>query len=212
MAGQAINVGQKTVSFVVSLFVMLYLLFFLLRDGRELYTSIRDAIPLRTEQLHAVATKFTLAIRSILKGTLVVALVQGVLGGLIFWVLGIHAPILWGALMAVFSLLPVLGAGLVWVPAAIYLLVSGAIWQGLVLFAYGVFVIGLVDNILRPLLIGKDTKIPDYVVLISTLGGIVVFGANGFVIGPVIAAIFIALWAVFSGSNPRAKDLHAGGK
>jgi predicted PurR-regulated permease PerM len=206
LAGRAINLGQRTVSFVVSLFVMLYLLFFLLRDGRELSTQVGDAIPLRAGQLQAVASRFTVAIRSILRGTLVIALVQGALGGLIFWVLGIHAPVLWGALMAVFSLLPVLGAGLVWVPAAVYLLVTGALWQGLVLFAYGVLVIGLVDNILRPLLIGQDTKIPDYVVLISTLGGIVVFGANGFVMGPVIAAIFIALWAVFSASNQRPRD------
>lgn len=205
LAGRAINLGQKTISFVVSLFVMLYLLFFLIRDGRELSTWVADAIPLAKGQQHAVAGKFTVAIRSILKGTLVIALVQGALGGLIFWVLGIHAPILWGAMMAVLSLLPVLGAGLVWVPAAIYLIVTGAIWQGLVLFAYGVLVISLVDNILRPILIGHDTKIPDYVVLISTLGGIVVFGANGFLMGPLIASIFIALWAVFSASNPRPK-------
>jgi predicted PurR-regulated permease PerM len=210
LAGHAINLGQKTVSFVVSLFVMLYLLFFLLRDGRELSARLGDAIPLGKGQQHAIASNFTIAIRSILKGTLIVALVQGTLGGLIFWVLGIHAPILWGAVMAVLSLLPVLGPGLVWVPAAIYLLVAGAVWQGLVLFAYGVFVIGLVDNILRPILIGQDTKIPDYVVLISTLGGIVVFGVNGFVMGPVIAAIFIALWAAFSVSHRRPRD-EAGG-
>lgn len=206
LAGQAINLGQKTISFVVSLFVMLYLLFFLLRDGRELSTWVADAIPLAKGQQQAVASKFTVAIRSILKGTLVIALVQGTLGGLIFWVLGIHAPILWGAMMAVLSLLPVLGAGLVWAPAAIYLVITGAIWQGLVLFAYGVLVISLVDNILRPILIGHDTKIPDYVVLISTLGGIVVFGANGFLMGPLIASIFIALWSVFSVSNQRPKD------
>jgi len=200
LAGRAINLGQKTVSFVVSLGVMLYLLFFLLRDGRQLFRWISDAIPLRTAQLQAIASRFTVAIRSILRGTIIVALVQGTLGGLILWVLGIHAAALWGALMAVFSLLPVVGAGLVWFPAAVYLVVTGAVWQGLVLFAYGFLVISVVDNILRPLLIGQETKIPDYVVLISTLGGIVVFGANGFVIGPVLAALFIALWAVFTES------------
>jgi predicted PurR-regulated permease PerM len=206
LAGRAINLGQRTVSFVVSLGVMLYLLFFLLRDGRELSIWIAEAIPLRKAQLQAIAIRFTVAIRSILKGTIVVAIVQGMLGGLIFWLLGIHAPALWGALMAVFSLLPVLGAGLVWFPTAIYLLVTGAIWQGLVLLAYGVLVISLVDNILRPLLIGQETKIPDYVVLISTLGGIVVFGANGFVVGPVVAALFIAFWTVFTASYQRPKD------
>jgi predicted PurR-regulated permease PerM len=123
-----------------------------------------------------------------------------------FWFLGFHAPVLWGALMAVLSLLPAVGAGLVWVPTAIYLLITGALWQGLVLFAYGVLVISVVDNVLRPLLIGHDTKIPDYVVLISTLGGIVAFGANGFVIGPMLAALFIAVWAVFSAAHQRPKD------
>ena len=206
LAGRAINLGQRTVNFVVSLSVMLYLLFFLLRDGRDLSIGIGDAIPLRKGQLQAITMRFTVAIRSILKGTIIVALVQGALGGLIFWILGIHAPALWGALMAVLSLLPVLGAGLVWAPTAIYLLATGSIWRDLVLFAYGVLVISLVDNILRPLLIGQETKIPDYVVLVSTLGGIVVFGANGFIIGPVLAALFIALWSVFSSSYQRPKD------
>jgi predicted PurR-regulated permease PerM len=206
LAGRAIDLGQRTVSFLVSLPVMLYLLFFLLRDRRELSISIGDAIPLRPAQLQEIAIKFTVVIRSILKGTMVVALVQGTLGGLIFWLLGIHAPVLWGALMGVFSLLPVLGAGLVWFPTAIYLLVTGAIWQGLVLLAYGVLVISLVDNILRPLLIGQETRIPDYVVLISTLGGIVVLGANGFVVGPVVAALFIALWDAFTASYQRPDE------
>jgi predicted PurR-regulated permease PerM len=166
---------------------------------------ITDAIPLRAEQKRALFSKFTIAIRAIVKGSIVVALVQGALGGLIFWLLGIRAPLLWAALMAVLSLLPVLGTGLVWGPVAVYFLATGAIWQGIVLIAFGVLVIGLVDNILRPILIGQDTKIPDYVVLISTLGGIAIFGANGFVIGPVIAAMFIAVWAVFSASRQGAR-------
>jgi predicted PurR-regulated permease PerM len=206
LAGQAINIGQTTLNFVLSLFVMLYLLFFLLNHGKGLSASIVDAIPLRAGLLQTIASKSTVAIRAILKGTLLVALVQGALGGLILWLLGFNAPVLWGGLMAVFSLLPIWGTALVWVPAAVYLLVTGAIWQGIVLFAFGVLVISMVDNILRPILIGHDTKIPDSLVLISTLGGIVMFGANGFVIGPVIAAIFIAVWTVFSASNPRLND------
>jgi predicted PurR-regulated permease PerM len=198
LAGQAINIGQTTVDFVVSLFIMLYLLFFLLRDGRELSRQIGNAIPLYAEQKRVFLGKFTGAIRATVKGSIVVALVQGALGGLIFWFLGIRAPLLWAALMAVLSLLPVVGTGLVWGPVAIYLLATGAIWQGIVLIAYGVLIIGLVDNILRPILIGQNTKIPDYVVLISTLGGIATFGANGFVIGPVIAAMFLAAWDSFS--------------
>ena len=132
-----------------------------------------------------------------MKGDLLVALLQGALGGLIFWFLGISASLLWAVLMAFLSLLPAVGAGLVWIPVALYLLATGAIWQGVLLIAYGALVIGLVDNFLRPILVGKDTKMPDYVLLISTLGGIEAFGLNGFVIGPVIAAMFIAVWTYF---------------
>jgi predicted PurR-regulated permease PerM len=104
--------------------------------------------------------------------------------------------VLLGVVMAFLSLLPAVGSGLVWFPAAVYLLATGATWQGVVLIAYGVLVIGLVDNLLRPILIGKDTKLPDYVVLLSTLGGLAVFGLNGFVIGPAIAAMFMAVWGI----------------
>jgi predicted PurR-regulated permease PerM len=109
--------------------------------------------------------------------------------------------------MAFFSLVPAIGAGLIWIPVAVYLLVTGAIWQGMVLIAFGALVIGLVDNFLRPILVGKDTKMPDYVVLISTLGGIATFGLNGFVIGPVIAAMFIAAWDIFSAPREIAKNV-----
>ena len=204
LAAQAINVGQYTLEFIVSLFVMLYLLFFLLRDGDGLSRRIKAAIPLRPEQQRELFDKFAIVVRATTKSTVVVALLQGALGGLIFWFLGIHAPLLWAALMAALSLLPAVGAGLVWLPVAIYFLATGAVWQGVVLIAYGVLVIGLVDNLLRPILVGKDTKIPDYVVLISTLGGIAVFGLNGFVIGPLIAAMFMAVWDIFSASKAGA--------
>jgi predicted PurR-regulated permease PerM len=201
LAAQALNIGQNTLDFIVSLFVMLYLLFFLLRDGDDLLGRIRAAIPLHPEQQRALVSQFTGVIRATVKGNLVVAVVQGALGGLIFWLLGIHAPALWAAVMAVLSLLPAVGAAVVWLPVAIYLLVTGATWQGIVLTAYGVLVIGLVDNVLRPILVGKDTKMPDYLVLISTLGGLAVFGINGFVIGPVIAAMFIAVWGMFAAAR-----------
>jgi predicted PurR-regulated permease PerM len=129
-----------------------------------------------------------------IKGNILVAALQGALGGIIFWLLGIHAPVLWGVVMALLSLLPAVGAALVWLPVAIYFLATGSVWQGVLLIGYGALVISLVDNFLRPFLVGKDTKMPDYLVLISTLGGIAAFGLNGFVIGPVIAAMFIAVW------------------
>lgn len=201
VASQAINLGQNTFNFIVSLFAMLYLLFFLLRDGDQLAGRIDRAIPLPPAQKRDLANRFTTVVRATVKGNVVVAVVQGALGGLIFWILGIHAAVLWGALMALLSLLPAVGAGLVWVPVAVYLLVTGSIWQGIVLTVFGLLVIGLVDNLLRPMLVGKDTKIPDYVILISTLGGIAIFGFNGFVIGPLIAAMFITAWDIFAGSS-----------
>ena len=108
---------------------------------------------------------------------------------------------LWAVVMAFLSLLPAVGSALIWLPVAIYFLVTGAIWQGVFLIAFSVLVIGLVDNILRPILVGKDTKMPDYVVLISTLGGMAIFGLNGFVIGPVVAAMFIAVWDIVASSR-----------
>lgn len=205
-AGQAFSIGLNTFDFIANLFVMLYLLFFLLRDEAALFARIKGAIPLRAEQQQALLLKFTVVIRATVKGDLLVALLQGALGGLIFWILGIGAPLLWAVVMAFLSLLPVVGAGLVWLPVAIYFLATGAVWQGLALIAYGTLVIGLVDNFLRPILVGNDTKMPDYFVLISTLGGLAAFGLNGFVLGPVIAAMFIAAWDIFSASRLEAKD------
>jgi predicted PurR-regulated permease PerM len=206
LAAQALNIGRGTANVIINLFLALYLLFFFLRDGGALSRRIRDAIPLRAEQKRALFTKFTIVTRAMFKGSLLVAAVQGALGGLIFWVLGIHAPVLWGVVMAFLSLLPAVGAALVWLPVAIYFLATGALWQGLVLMAYGALVIGLVDNLLRPFLVGKDTEMPDYLVLISTLGGISIFGLDGIVVGPVIAAMFIATWDIFSASRQEAEN------
>ncbi|WP_445490409.1 AI-2E family transporter [Rhodopseudomonas sp. RCAM05734] len=208
IAAQALDIGQSTFAFMVSLVIMLYLLFFLFRDGDALALRVKDAIPLRAGLRDELLEKFTVVIRATVKGSLLVALAQGALGGLIFWILGINAALLWAVLMAFLSLLPAVGAGLVWMPVALYLLATGSYIQGAILIAYGFFVIGLVDNIMRPMLVGKDTKLPDYVVLISTLGGIEVFGLNGFVIGPVIAAMFIAAWDIFS--TQRKQDSVAG--
>ena len=197
IATQALSIGQNAFDFFVSFFIMLYLLFFFLRDGGALSRRIKEAIPLDADIKRNLFSKFTTVIRATVKGNIVVAVLQGALGGLIFWFLGIHAPVLWGTLMAFLSLLPAVGAAIVWIPVATYFLATGAIWQGVLLIAYGVLVIGLVDNILRPILVGKDTKMPDYVVLVSTIGGMSLFGLNGFVIGPVIAAMFMAAWDIF---------------
>jgi len=201
VAPQALSIGINTFDFVIGLGIMLYLLFFLLRDGEALTERIKQAVPLRAGQKTALFGRFADVLRATVKGGIMVAIAQGALGGLAFWFLGIHAALLWAVLMAFLSLLPAIGAGLVWVPVALYLLATGSVWQGVSLILYGVLVIGLVDNLLRPFLIGKETKLPDYVVLISTLGGIQVFGLTGFVIGPLIAAIFMVSWEIFATSR-----------
>ncbi len=206
LAPQALSIGMNTFDFVIRLGIMLYLLFFLLRDGKALAEAIREAIPLRGEQKAALFTRFADVVRATVKGGILVAMAQGTLGGIAFWFLGIHAALLWAVLMAFLSLIPAIGATLVWLPVAIYFLATGAIWQGIGLILYGVLVIGLVDNLLRPFLVGKGSKLPDYVVLISTLGGIEVFGLNGFVIGPLIAAMFMVSWEIFAVSKRASGD------
>lgn len=197
LASQVFSLGQNTLDFLVSFFIMLYLLFFFLRDGPALTRRMTETLPLSAMIKRDLGGKFITVIRATVKGNIAVAMLQGALGGLIFWLLDIHAPVLWGTVMAFLSLLPAVGAALVWMPVALYFLVTGAVWPGLGLAAFGVFVIGLVDNVMRPLLVGKDTKMPDYVVLLSTIGGMALFGLNGFVIGPVIAAMFMAAWDLF---------------
>lgn len=198
LAPRAINIGQNTLQFLVSVGVMLYLLYFLLRDGATLANRISRAIPLADEQKHHLLRKFVTVIKATVKGNIAVAVTQGALGGLILWLLGIQGVLLWSVVMAFLSLLPAVGAGLIWGPIALYFLATGAIWQGIVLIAYGIFVIGLVDNVLRPILVGKDTKLPDYVILVTTIGGLTLFGLNGFIIGPLIAALFVAAWDLFT--------------
>jgi predicted PurR-regulated permease PerM len=195
---QALSIGHGAADFVFSVTVMLYLLYFLLRDGNEIARGIERSIPLPPEQQSALVEKFTAVIRATIKGNILVAALQGALGGLIFWILGLPAPVLWGVVMALLSLLPAIGSALVWVPTAIYLLLTGSIWQGIVLFLFGAFVIGLIDNFLRPRLVGHGTNMPDYIALISTLGGLATFGLNGFIVGPIVAALFIAVWHLFS--------------
>ncbi|OYT90264.1 MAG: AI-2E family transporter [Burkholderiales bacterium PBB3] len=198
IATQALSMGQFTFDFVANLFITLYLAFFLIRDGDSVLRLMRQGIPLSDAHKRELWIKFTTVIRATVKGNLLVAGLQGALGGVAFWVLGIGAPVLWAVLMAFLSLLPAVGAGLVWVPVAVYLLLQGALWQSLALIAWGVLVIGLIDNVLRPMLVGKDTRMPDYVVLITTLGGMAVMGINGFVVGPTIAAMFMAVWHIYA--------------
>ncbi|WP_273208023.1 AI-2E family transporter [Marinobacter subterrani] len=197
LAKQALGFGQNTFQFFLGLALMVYLAFFLLRDGSSLVELIIRALPLGDERERLLFAKFAEVTRATVKGNLLIALIQGALGGLIFWILGITGALLWGVVMAIVSLIPAVGAALVWVPAAIYLAAVGDLVEATVLTLFGVLVIGLADNVLRPILVGRDTKLPDYIVLLSTLGGIVMFGVNGFVMGPLVAALFMAFWGIF---------------
>jgi predicted PurR-regulated permease PerM len=197
LAKETFTIGQNTFSFLISLALMLYLTFFLLRDGKTLVQLIIKALPLGDERERALFTKFAEVTRATVKGNLVVAIVQGALGGIIFWILDIPGPLLWGVVMAFLSLIPAVGAAIIWFPVSLYLYATGAWISATVLVAYGAIVIGLADNVLRPILVGRDTKLPDYVVLFSTIGGIALFGINGFVIGPLVAALFMATWQIF---------------
>ena len=197
-ASHIFTFGQNTVRFAIMFFLMLYLLFFFLRDGKKIIDMIIHILPIGDERERYLLSKFAEVSRATIKGTLVVGAIQGTIGGITFSLLGIESAIFWGVVMTLLSILPAIGSALIWVPAAIYLITSGMLIKGIILILVGVFVIGMIDNILRPILVGRDTKMPDYLILLSTLGGISMIGISGFVLGPVIAAFFLTIWAMFA--------------
>lgn len=188
-----LGLTQNLMGFVVQFFLMLYILFFFFRDGPDLLQSLMRIMPLDDAKEWELMKRFASVARATVRGSMVVALVQGVIGGILFAVVGIPGALLWGVLMTVLSLLPI-GSGLVWGPTAIVLFIQGEVGKAIAIVIVGVLVIGLVDNFLRPRLVGQDTKMPDYLILLSTLGGIAWFGLSGFVLGPIIAALFITCW------------------
>jgi predicted PurR-regulated permease PerM len=194
VAERALSIGSGTLRGTIFFFLMLYLLFFFLRDGPRILEAMIRALPLGDQRERHLFARFAEVSRATIKGTLVVGIVQGAIGGIAFAVLGIGAPVLWGTVMALLSILPAVGTALVWLPASIYLLATGHVLGGIALILVGVFVIGLVDNLLRPVLVGRDTQLPDYLILFSTLGGLAGFGLAGIVIGPTIAAFFLSVW------------------
>jgi predicted PurR-regulated permease PerM len=189
-----VAIGQDTIRITIFFFLMLYLLYFFLRDGKKIIDGLVRALPFGDERERHLLERFAEVSRATLKGTLVVGFVQGLMGGILFALFGIGAPILWGVVMALLSIIPALGPAIVWLPAAIILIAKGSIWQGITIIAVGSVVIGLADNVLRPLLVGRDTRLPDYLILLSTLGGLTAFGISGIVIGPIIAAFFLSVW------------------
>jgi predicted PurR-regulated permease PerM len=197
IASQALKIGGNAFTSLLVFAVGLYVTYFLLRDGDRIGASVKDALPLDRRSADHLANNFVSTIRATIKGSVVVGLVQGLLGTITFWIVGFPSAVLLGVLMAIVSLLPAVGPALVWVPIAGYLLLTGSIWQGIVVIVSGALVIGSADNLLRPLLVGRETGIPDWLVLVTTLGGIAAFGLSGVVIGPVVAGLFLAGWALY---------------
>lgn len=197
VASRALSIGQNTLGFAIQFLVMMYLVFFFLRDGTVLIERLVRALPLGDQRERRLFRRFADVSRATLKGTLVVGVVQGALGGVSLALVGIDGAALWGVVMTILSVLPAVGASIVWIPAAIWLFASGAVGKGIALVVMGV-AIGFVDNVLRPILVSRETRMPDYVILLSTLGGITVFGLSGFVIGPILAALCVAGWEMFA--------------
>ncbi|MEP9401322.1 AI-2E family transporter [Sphingomonas sp. VNH70] len=206
LAQRAFTIGANAASFLLAFCVGLYVTYFLLRDGDRIGPAIVRTLPFEPMVAQRIADKFVAVARATVKGSGVVALVQGALGAITFWIVGLPAALLWGVVMAIAALLPAVGPAIIWGPVGIYLLATGAVWQGVVVFASGVLVIGLADNILRPLLVGRDTGIPDWLVLVTTLGGIDLLGLSGIVVGPVVAALFLTGWSILAEQRGRSVD------
>ncbi len=206
LANWAIGFGSSLLNVIIQFTLVIYLLYFFLLDGKRIQRALIRTIPMGNNRERTLFERFALVARATLKGTLIVAFVQGAIGGVLFAVLGIPAALLWGVAMMLLALLPVGGSAIVWVPAAIIMFIQGNIGAGIAIVVVGALIIGLVDNLLRPLLVGRDTHMPDYVVLISTLGGIAMFGLSGFVVGPTVAALFITVWQMmgqdYGGDQP----------
>jgi predicted PurR-regulated permease PerM len=189
--------ARETASFFLLLFVMLYAMFFFLMDGTAALRRILYYLPLESWIEARLVERFLSVSRATLKGTLVIGIVQGALGGLAFWVAGLDGVFFWAAVMAVLSTVPGIGAALVWVPAVGYLAVIGRTVPAVLMALWFAGVVGSVDNLLRPSLIGKDTKMPDLLILLGTLGGIVLFGPIGFLLGPIVTALFLTVWEIY---------------
>ncbi len=186
-----------TISFVFMLFVLLYTMFFLLMDGDRLLLKILYYLPLEDHDEQRILEKFTSVSRATLKGTAVIGILQGGLSGIAFVVVGIPSAIFWGTIMTVLSIIPGIGTALIWIPAALILAVSGQVYRAIGLAVFCAIVVGSLDNILRPALVGKDTKMHELMIFFGTMGGIFMFGVPGIIIGPIIAALFITIWDIY---------------
>jgi predicted PurR-regulated permease PerM len=185
---------RATVLLVVHFVILLYTMFFFLVGGPRLLEGAVSNLPLTDSEKHRMFERFVSVTRATLKGTILIGIAQGVLGGVAFWAAGIEGPVFWGVVMTVLSIIPGVGGALVWVPAAIVLFAQGDVWRAVGLAAFCALVIGSVDNLLRPQLVGRDTRMHELMIFFSTLGGLLLFGASGFIVGPILAALFLTVW------------------
>jgi predicted PurR-regulated permease PerM len=188
---------QNSLQFIFMFVLMLYSLFFFLRDGEKIIKKAMFILPLGNKYEGMLLEKFSAAANSTIKGTMIVALIQGTLGGLLFWATGIPGPLIWGLIMAAFATVPITGTYVVWLPVALIKIATGHWVVGLIIFIVGILVVSTIDNILRPLIVGRDLRMHPVLVLFSTLGGLVVFGLTGFVLGPIIAALCQSFWELY---------------
>ncbi len=206
IATQAVSIGSGALSFFLSFSVALYVMFFLLRDGERIGRTVLCAVPIQRSIADRLAERFLGIVRATIKGTGIVALVQGGLGWIALMIAGVPSSLLFGVLMTIFALVPVIGAGAVWLPAGLWLLLTGATWQGIFVLLTGFFIISSADNVLRPILVGRDTGIPDWIILITTLGGISLVGFSGIVLGPLVAGLFLASWSILREQRQDAEE------
>lgn len=191
------NFSTGTADFVFKLFIFLFSLYYFLVYGIRYLDKFLYYLPLKNEDEEMLLGRFVKVTTATIKGTFVLGIIQGGLGALTMFILGIPNTLFWGMVMVVLSIIPALGTALVWIPAAIYLFVQGSIVKAMIMFAVGIVVIGNIDNLLRPRLVGKGAQMPDLMILFSTLGGIAVFGIFGIIIGPIIAALFMTIWEIY---------------
>lgn len=186
-----------TAGVLLDFFVMIYAMFFFLRDGRKILEKIFYYMPLSHDDEVLMLERFVSVTKATIKGTLLIGLIQGSLAGIAFYFAGVTGAAFWGAIMVVLSIVPGIGAALVWVPAVIYLAVTGHSLAAILLGAWCAGVVGTVDNVLRPTLVGKDAKMPDLLILIGTLGGLFLFGPLGFIVGPIVCGLFLTAWDIY---------------
>jgi len=204
IATQAVSIGSGALGFFLSFALGLYVTFFLLRDGSRIGETLLHSAPIERDIADRLAERFLGIVRAVIRGSGVVGLVQGTLGTITMWIAGVPSAILLGVLMAILALIPAVGTALVWAPVGIWLLISGDIWQGAFVLGSGFIIISSADNVLRPILVGRDTGIPDWIILITTLGGLSLAGFSGIVLGPLVAGLFLASWSILQ--EQRAED------